>query len=332
MNITYWLTNECNFRCKYCYVEKSKKIMSEEISDEALIFTDQIINKSLNDPVKINFHGGEPLLNFEIINRIYTYLEEKHHGKIKYYITTNGSILTLEIIEFLSNPNVELIVSLDGQKNSNDFNRVSIDGQSSHDKVLKFLSILKKYKENIKIRMTINPNNIADLFDNFKYIYQLGHKYIVFSPDEGTNWDVKSIHNYEQQLEKVLEFLHTKDRKLCDFYKSTLKTFYFTKISSCDGGISSFHINADGIIYPCILSVGKPKYSIGSTKNGLDENKVKKLLITKDEDNTTCKTCKMKNNCRNNKCKIINEIYTGNPLLPKASSCRLQHIYYNALK
>lgn len=333
MNLTFWVTNDCNYRCKYCYVSKHKRYMSTEICNDIFHFCSDIIDESKKDEmIKIGFHGGEPLLNFDIVKLIYHHFENQYPKRVHYHITTNGSVINTEILNFLLNDNIELCISLDGTKHSNDVNRKSLDNDSVQDKVLNFLKEIHVVNKPTKIRMTVNSTNAPNLFDNFKYIYNLGYKIIVFAPDESDCWTKETLNIYKEQLILLLNYLKQCDTCLYTKYIETIKTYYFNKIQPCNGGIGKYHIDTDGLIYPCIFAVGNTNYRIGSVSNGISQERIDYIMRYNTVINNSCKNCSASLNCIHNRCKIINEIRTGNCLEPSGVSCQLQHIYYDVLK
>ena len=136
MNITYWVTNQCNLNCKYCYVDKDIKVMSLKVAEDTFNFVSNFIQNSIknNEKINISFHGGEPLLNFEVIK----YLVEKHknqnYNNMTFMMTTNGTLFNKEIIDYVTE-NIQISVSLDGKKQTNDLNRIFKDGTGSFDKL-----------------------------------------------------------------------------------------------------------------------------------------------------------------------------------------------------
>lgn len=306
--------------------------MDTSICNDLFKFCDTLIESQNDESLKIGFHGGEPLLNFNLIKIIYNHFEMKYPMKAHYHITTNGSICNREILNFLSNSNIELCVSLDGTKESNDLNRKSLDQKSVHDKVIDFLNEIKSIDKNIKIRMTVNTKNVLDLSNNFKYIYNLGYKMIVFAPDESDKWTKESLNQYKTQFQELLDFLQSNDYSLYKHYIETIRTYYFNRIIPCNGGKGKYHIDTDGSVYPCIFTVGNDRYKIGTIFTGINQDILKHMMRYNTTLNTKCKSCPAKYNCIHNRCKIINEIRTGSCLEPSANSCQLQHIYYDILK
>lgn len=162
-----WVTTKCNMRCSYCYEgnDKDSHFMDKKTADETIKFVIEKINKS--DMTIIDFHGGEPLLNFPAIKYIVDKLHNEYRDyKFSFGITTNGTICTPEILEFLShNLGYSLTVSLDGTKKAHEANRKLSNGRGTYYEALRTAMALLTDKQrcDVRIRMTVVPNNIREL-------------------------------------------------------------------------------------------------------------------------------------------------------------------------
>ena len=160
----FQVTQGCNLRCAYCpYSQSNEKIrhhknvnMTWEVAKKGLDFYFQ--HSVDSDFIGIGFYGGEPLLNFELVNRIVDYSNRLFEGKdIHYSITTNGTLLTDEIISFMEKNNFQLLISLDGDKDSTDKNRhFAGNDLSVFDVVLKKIKMIQEKHKLLFKKMTIN--------------------------------------------------------------------------------------------------------------------------------------------------------------------------------
>lgn len=172
--VTLQLTQNCNFRCKYCiYSEESSRRqrshstarMSWAVAKQAIDFlwTHSVDSKSVN----VGFYGGEPLLEFPLLQRVVEYSEERFSGKeLTFNITTNGTLLTDEMIHYFQAHNVSMMISLDGPKEINDRNRVFADGRGTYDAVMERIARIKEiapdYANTLRISMVMDPENDFD--------------------------------------------------------------------------------------------------------------------------------------------------------------------------
>lgn len=172
--ITLQLTQNCNFRCKYCIYSEDHNVrqrahsterMSWEVAKKAVDFlwTHSVDSKSVN----VGFYGGEPLLEFPLIQRVVEYCEERFFGKgLTFTITTNGTLLSDEMIHYFQAHDISLMISLDGPKEINDQNRVFADGRGTYDVVMERIARLKEiapeYAKRLQISMVMDPENDFD--------------------------------------------------------------------------------------------------------------------------------------------------------------------------
>lgn len=172
--ITLQVTQSCNLRCKYCIYSEdinmhqrshSTKKMSWDVAKKSIEFLrDHSID---SERVNIGFYGGEPLLCFPLIKKAIIYAKEIFAGKIlTFAITTNGTLLNSEIIEFFAQEDVHLTISLDGPKSIHDKNRVFADGRGSFDTVIRNLERIRQrfpeYARKTAFSMVMDPANDYD--------------------------------------------------------------------------------------------------------------------------------------------------------------------------
>lgn len=168
-SITLQVTQQCNLKCNYCPYsgsyynrEHSNRHMSFETAKQAIDF---YIAHSFDIPVAhIGFYGGEPLIEYDLIRKIVEYCREKCFGKkIMYFMTTNATLLTEEVIDFLMENEFNLSISLDGPRNYHDRNRHRIDDSGSFDIVMQNIERLyKRYpekKDNVQFNCVLDPTS-----------------------------------------------------------------------------------------------------------------------------------------------------------------------------
>lgn len=175
--ITLQLTQDCNFRCKYCHYTMndgtqrvhSKKKMDFDMVKKGILF---LRDHSVDSPeVYIGFYGGEPLLEFDMLQEAVKYAEEMFDGKkINYTITTNATLFSEKIIDFFEQYHIRVMISLDGPKEIHDKNRVFENGQGTFDSVINKINLIRtkypKFFETISFNMVIDPNNDYEKIDS----------------------------------------------------------------------------------------------------------------------------------------------------------------------
>jgi len=242
------ITEDCNLDCKYCYVKKTKKVMSNEVIEKSLEF---FKNNSNNSSFKIiNITGGEPLIHIDKIKYILK-VKEKFFAKkpVIIFLNTNGTLLNEKIMKILTSNLVGIRISMDGYGSGNK-NRPTITGENSFNILEKKLNLFQKYKEYILIRLTISPDLSSDAYNNVKYIHELGFTTIEIKPEQGTIWSDKNINEFVDNMIKINAYAK-KNKITLESYKSK-KLFSLSKYSCIDPKQKIF-VATNGDVYPCTL-------------------------------------------------------------------------------
>lgn len=197
------ITYECQMICKYCKVEQKKDRIKEEVYKKAI----KLLFTSESNDLLLRLWGGEPLLYPEIIFDIMEYAEDLkkkyHNKKIRYMITTNGLNITKEVIDNLKKMDIELMISIDGNNDTTKKNRKSISGKSIHETII---SNIKKVQEaGIKyfVNMTVVPENINLLEENYTYLVNNGIKRIQIGYATGEIWEKEKCFSLLNKLSKI---------------------------------------------------------------------------------------------------------------------------------
>ncbi len=326
--ITLQVTQNCNFRCKYCIYNgspatrqrsHSNKRMSWQTARDAVDF---LWNHSADSPtVDIGFYGGEPLLEFELMKKIIDYSERKFYGKeLTFTITTNGTLLTTEILEFLQDHNFSLVISLDGPKEINDKNRVFADGRGTFDSVMRQIELIKKiapgYFKKLMISMVIDPMNDFDCINSIHIKgvelneinllpaivdYSYLNRKTTFSDDYEWRFE------YQMFLAILAEFKRFPDKDLSLIAKKGVSSIVdrFSSIAKgaalqetdipsgpCIPGQMRLFIDVLGRFLPCErVSEKSAAMCIGSIKDGFDIGKANRVLNTAELIQAECCRC-----------------------------------------
>ncbi|MFQ6032643.1 MAG: radical SAM protein, partial [Candidatus Zixiibacteriota bacterium] len=206
--------HDCNLRCRYCYGNGGtyggrKAYMKKEIAEAAVDFL--LTNSEAVKKCSIIFFGGEPLLNFELIKRMVEYSEQQAvtAGKrIHFSLTTNGTLFTRQIIDYLNEKKIGVMVSIDGPKKIQDAMRPCLNGKGSYDIILPGLQrFLESRNGNVSARVTYTPNYL-NLSEIAKHLSGLGFRRVYLSPATGLdkkNFILTSEHiiSVKNELEKI---------------------------------------------------------------------------------------------------------------------------------
>ncbi|QOR36149.1 thioether cross-link-forming SCIFF peptide maturase [Clostridium sp. 'deep sea'] len=276
------IAHDCNMRCKYCFAETGeykvgkREFMSFEVGKNAV---DLLVRQSFSRTnLEIDFFGGEPLMSFEIIKQVFEYAQEQaklFNKNIRYTITTNGILLNDNVIDFVNENNIQLIMSHDGRKEVHDKMRPLIGGKSSYDLVTKkFKNALEKGVKDYHARGTFTTYN-TDFTTDVKHLLDIGFKYISFEPvvtdpadDYALGFD--KLQQIKNEYEKLAEFYYEQYKKGKPFtffhYEVDLNQgpCLAKRLTGCGAGFDYMAIAPNGDIYPCHQFVGLPEFKVGT--------------------------------------------------------------------
>jgi uncharacterized protein len=306
-------TQECNLRCSYCiyggdYVGErvhSKKSMSIEV---ALRASEDFLNHSKKSKFKtISFYGGEPTLNFDVVKKvILAYEGEKG---LRFSISTNGTTLEKHA-RFIQDHRILTAISLDGPKEINDKNRVyNGTNRGSYEGIIKGLNQLNDSfkRKNISFSATIGDSKdfmtCGDFFSSFfpHNAFRVGFVKSWDSPMEqitATKKDFEKLKRRYVQImargEKAPTFLSFLFEEGLDLIDNRVRNYGGDELpvsGSCIPGVRKLFVTTEGLYYPC-EKLSYPGLEIGNDKEGIDQNKIQKLLNFVEENvNTYCSNC-----------------------------------------
>lgn len=332
MFIGIWLTTGCNLRCRYCYegTDKSATLMNMDIAMQCVNYIRQI-----EDPlVIIQFHGGEPLLNYDILRfLVHSILVNKgNKQKIMFGITTNATLLDDEKITFLSKyMDYGFSISIDGIKKVNDSMRIYPGGGGTYDSIIDKVQEALKVNPNIRLRMTFTSQTVSELSGSVEHLISIGGQQIVSIPDYfDRGWTEETMAIYRQQLSEIERMYREKELSKSNIEITLLENFIFKKLK-CTGGYDSIHISPEGHIFPCIYVVGKPKYKIGTLDSGIMKEKLHLISQVNDLRMDKCSGCSNYESCNAVRCRYLNELLTGNCMEPSPVICAFEHENINFL-
>lgn len=273
------------------------------------------------------FHGGEPLLAYKSMESIVYKLRAKcdmEEIELRFGCTTNATLLNENRLAFISKEIDDFTISMDGAKWTQNYSRPLKSGGESFDIVEKWLKRTLDIFPNLRVRMTFNHKTVGTFFENIKYLGGIGVKYIVPARDfYDCKFGEKEFTILKRQLEKSKEYIASENKEL---HISLLEKFPFKKMGKCSGGIDSFHIDPEGVLYPCALSVGETDFAIGNVLSGIDKKNRDRLLTYSDKFNEACVGCDLYDFCEQTRCKIVNKLLTGEFCTPSPIVCAENHL------
>lgn len=285
------VSNVCNLDCRYCYAtggsyEEDESFMEENVAIRTVDHFYNIYDEINN----IQFFGGEPLLNPEIIQTVCAYILDKYNkNKIQklpvFAIVTNGTIISSKILEILSDYNIQVTVSIDGPPFIND----PLRGQGTFNKIIENIEYLNIKNITFGVECTFTKYHLIngfDVSDLMEFFYkQLGlhttHIPSVAVPvDNELHIDENDlIKSYSKSIEYSLDSLNKKDYKLDSYTMRLIRALIFKKGIEvyCPAGITTLSVSSDGGIYPCFMFSGNKDFLIGT----VSEDKISSERLSK---------------------------------------------------
>ena len=281
------IAHTCNLNCSYCFASQGKyhgerAVMSLEVGKRALDFL--IENSGSRRNLEVDFFGGEPLLNFEVVKELVAYarsIEKIHNKNFRFTLTTNGVLIDDDVIDFANREMSNVVLSLDGRREIHDKFRVDFLGNGSFDKIVpKFQKLVNaRGGKNYYMRGTFTHAN-PDFLEDIKVMLDLGFKElsmepVVCPPGDSAELTDEDIEIVMEQYEKLAELMLEKSRKGDGFtfyhYMIDLKggPCIYKRISGCGSGTEYMAVTPWGDLYPCHQFVGDDKYKLGNIYDGV---------------------------------------------------------------
>ena len=281
------IAHDCNLACKYCFAEEGeyhgrRALMSYEVGKKALDFL--IKNSGNRRNLEVDFFGGEPLMNWQVVKDLVAYgrEQEKIHNKhFPFTITTNGVLLNDEIQEFVNKEMDNVVLSLDGRKEINDQMRPFRNGKGSYDLIVpKFQKLAEsRNQEKYYIRGTFTRNNL-DFSNDIMHFADLGFKQMSIEPVVGDESDPYAIR--EEDLPKIREEYDKLAKMMIEREKEGkgFNFFHFMidlnggpcvakRLSGCGSGTEYLAVTPWGDLYPCHQFVGQDDFLMGNVDDGI---------------------------------------------------------------
>ena len=305
------VAHDCNLKCNYCFASQGdfngeKLMMPLEVGKKAIDF---IIAQSKNRVnLEVDFFGGEPLMNFDVVKALVDYArsqEAAHHKKFKFTMTTNGVLLNDEIMAYLDENMDNVVLSLDGRKCVNDNMRKTVNDKGSFDIIIdkiKKMAAMREGKKDYYVRGTYTKHNL-DFSEDVEFLAQEGFKSISVEPvvaEEGHDYailreDVDAILKEYDKL--ALDYLSRKERGVdYNFFHFNIDLDHgpcvYKRLSGCGAGRDYVAVTPEGDVYPCHQFVGNEAFKMGDVFKGIEHPEIKEEfgkanLLKKDK----CKDC-----------------------------------------
>ena len=286
------IAHTCNLNCEYCFASQGKysgerAVMSFEVGKRALDFLVEQSGSRRN--LEVDFFGGEPLMNFEVVKQLVEYARsiEKEKGKnFRFTLTTNGLLIDDDVIDFCNREMCNVVLSLDGRQEIHDHYRVDYSGRGSWERIVpKFQKLVKaRGGKNYYMRGTFTHRN-PDFLKDIEQMLELGFtelsmEPVVCAPGDSAELTEEDLPIVFEQYEKLAELMIKRDGegKPFTFYHYMLDLkggpCIYKRISGCGSGTEYVAVTPWGDLYPCHQFVGDDKYLLGNIYSGVTNTAV----------------------------------------------------------
>ena len=334
------ICHDCNLSCKYCFAGKGKyKGKAEYMSfDVAKLAVDFLIKNSGNRKIlEMDFFGGEPLMNLDVVKKTVEYAKSegaKAGKKFLFTLTTNGVLLNGETAEWLNNEMENVVLSLDGRKEVHDGVRQTINGKGSYEVIIENIKRFVEMRgdKHYYVRGTFTNKNL-DFGNDVLALADMGMGQISLEPVVLDSSDelyiskesLPAIREEYRRLSKVYLDRRNEGKPLFNFFHFNIDleggVCLKKRVSACGAGNEYFSVTPHGDIYPCHQFASNPAYKMGNVFEGkLDEN-IRSIfknssLYTKEK----CKDCFAKYHCSGG-CAANNVNFNGDVNKPYEITC-----------
>ena len=303
------IAHDCNLRCRYCFADEGeyhgkRELMSYEVGKAALDFL--IANSGNRRNLEVDFFGGEPTMNFQVVKDLVAYGREQeklHNKNFRFTLTTNGILLNDDIMEFANKEMANVVLSIDGRKEVNDRMRPRRGGQGSYDTIVpKFQKFAdSRHQNNYYVRGTFTHNNL-DFSKDVLHLADLGFKQISVEPVVAQETDDYAIR--EEDLPQLYEEYDALAAEMVRRHGTDqdFNFFHFMidleggpcvakRLSGCGSGTEYLAVTPTGDLYPCHQFVGNEKFLMGNVHEGVKRTDIR--------DEFKCCNVYAKEKCRN---------------------------------
>ncbi|MCI9615540.1 MAG: thioether cross-link-forming SCIFF peptide maturase [Dorea sp.] len=286
------IAHDCNLACRYCFAEEGeyhgrRALMSLETGKKALDFL--IACSGGRHNLEVDFFGGEPLMNWQVVKELVAYgrEQEKIHDKhFRFTLTTNGVLLNDEVQEFVNREMDNVVLSLDGRREVNDKMRPFRNGAGSYDLIVpKFQKLAdSRDQERYYVRGTFTRENL-DFSEDILHFADLGFKQMSIEPVVGDESDPYAIRKSDlpaimDEYDKLAKIMieREKEGKGFNFFHFMIDLdggpCVAKRLSGCGSGTEYLAVTPWGDLYPCHQFVGQEEFLMGNVDEGIVKPKI----------------------------------------------------------
>lgn len=281
------------------------------------------------DYLSVAFFGGEPLLKFDLMKSLVEYAKGKKRDRFKlsFSVNTNGTLVNKDMLQFLRDNRVGIVLSLDGTPEAHDLRRRDASGDGCFYLLNEKIPLLMEDPRQVHIRMTVTPETVRNMADGVRFIHSLGFRSLAVAMDRTNDgWNDENREIFKNQYIDILNWYKGKLREGShfalvdlDFGALSLSHPYREKGMPCNAGLEGIAVDPDGVIFPCYRFVGMKGTEIGNIYDGFDEEKRDLYRNYSRNEIEKCKSCPF--NFRCHRCPWLSFVKTGDIYEPVDINC-----------
>jgi len=286
------VAHTCNLNCAYCFASQGKyhgdrAVMSFEVGKQALDFL--IAHSGTRTNLEVDFFGGEPLMNFDVVKQLVAYArsrEEETHKRFRFTLTTNGMLIDDDVIDFANREMHNVVLSLDGRKEIHDRYRVDYAGNGSWERIVpKFQKLVQaRGGKDYYMRGTFTHQN-PDFLKDIQTMLDLGFtelsmEPVVCAPGDPaalTQEDLSIVMEQYEQLARLMRKRREEGRPFTFYHYMIDLTggpCIYKRVSGCGSGTEYMAVTPWGDLYPCHQFVGDERFRLGNVWEGVTQSEV----------------------------------------------------------
>ncbi len=335
--LTLCLTHDCTLRCRYCYAgRKYAHAMSQDTAQRGMeLGLDEAAR--IGCGLDVSFFGGEPLLEWNLLQFCHEYLSrraEEVNIPVRYGITTNGTLLTQDKLEWMAARDFLIGLSLDGSPAMHDTNRRFADGRGSHAAVMQALERINAFpKLRSKVICVVNPDNHHYLRAGVRWLHEHYRGNIGLNFDYWSEWTDAQFESLTRELEGMVSDITDSYRigqpMRVEAIDGKIRSHLYAGKEFCNHcriGEQEIAVSVDGKLFPCSRMVGvgdEPEITFGDVRSGIDRARQHYYIATRGNATPECRICALRHRCTNT-CGCTNYAGTGTINHVSPFLCNLQ--------
>ena len=280
VSATFHLTHNCNLRCSYCFTgEKFGRGMTEETAEQGVEFAIAEAHRQEAAELEVVFFGGEPLLRHDLLCSITDQVLEKAGDlPVSFKVSTNGTLLTEEVVHDLASRGVFVSISLDGDPETQDRQRPDAHGHGSSGRLREGLERLLSWNPCANVTCVVIPESAGVLDRSVRWLFDRGFRYITTTLDYSAEWRREHLDTLEASYQRLADWAIERSESGERFYLSCFDAKIRARAyrppngrERCSLGFGQFSIAPSGTLYPCVQFVTEDRdetHAIGDVRTG----------------------------------------------------------------